>query len=378
MSVFNPREGESPYDIVKGRNPWQGGPAPTASKVDRYKNEYDTGRQAQLTQNAPPSGGTQRQKTLDWDKSFLMQRNPYAHTFNTPTRQGSAGTVSSGGTGGRGMISDVGAFEYDTMDWDKPDVEWQPFEQNYEVESFAPVGQFEAPVEAVDFREFRAPTAEEAQADPGYAFRLNEGQRALENAAAARGMLRTGNTWKDLLRYGQDVATSEYDKVYGRRRGEHDLAYQQALQANQDQYGRALGEQQLAYQQGAQTYDVNRKNVLDAYDRDFQRHQANQLGGLQATQANFGIMAGLHDRQFAAQQAKYGYDLQRATQEAAMEEAAAGRAQSASAANVGARERQYAREYNQAADEWQRNYDVWNQEHARRARAMGSMAGIPS
>ena len=41
------------------------------------------------------------------------------------------------------------------------------------------------------------------QADPGYGFRLAEGQKALERSAAARGGLLSGATGKNLLRYGQ-------------------------------------------------------------------------------------------------------------------------------------------------------------------------------
>ena len=40
--------------------------------------------------------------------------------------------------------------------------------------------------------------------DPGYQFRLNEGNKAINAAASARGNARGGATMKALTRYGQD------------------------------------------------------------------------------------------------------------------------------------------------------------------------------
>tara|TARA_R100000808_G_scaffold24612_1_gene57174 strand:+ start:6076 stop:6951 length:876 start_codon:yes stop_codon:yes gene_type:complete len=280
-----------------------------------------------------------------------MERNPYTGKWTDyrPDDPGSFGSVGTGGPGGRGMVGAVGSF-----DWTKPPA-YEQFTEQYSSPEFTPEGRFVAPNEALDFREFRAPTEEEAISSPGYQFRLAEGQRALENAAAAKGMLRTGNTWKDLLRYGQGAATSEYDKTYGRRRAEHDLAYQQARQQNQDEYSRALNEQRLAFQQGATTYGLNRQRDLDMYDRAFQRHQANQAGGLS-----------VYDRTYQGELAGYGYDLQRAMHESQLAESAAARAQSASASNMAARERAYNRAYQRAADEYRDKYEGWEADQERR------------
>lgn len=54
------------------------------------------------------------------------------------------------------------------------------------------------------------------QQDPGYQFRMNEGMKAINGAAAARGMSNSGATMKALTRYGQDYASGEYDKIYNR------------------------------------------------------------------------------------------------------------------------------------------------------------------
>jgi len=54
------------------------------------------------------------------------------------------------------------------------------------------------------------------QADPGYAFRFSQGQKALERSAAARGGLISGNTGGALQRFGQDMASQEYQNAYNR------------------------------------------------------------------------------------------------------------------------------------------------------------------
>lgn len=59
-------------------------------------------------------------------------------------------------------------------------------------------------------------TLKDFQADPGYAFRQSEGQKAIDNSAAARGSSLSGATLKALTRYGQDTASAEYQNSYNR------------------------------------------------------------------------------------------------------------------------------------------------------------------
>jgi len=54
------------------------------------------------------------------------------------------------------------------------------------------------------------------QADPGYAFRLSEGQQALDRSAAARGGLISGGALKAATRYGQDMGSQEYQNAFNR------------------------------------------------------------------------------------------------------------------------------------------------------------------
>ena len=59
-------------------------------------------------------------------------------------------------------------------------------------------------------------TMEQFQADPGYAFRLQEGLKALDRSAAARGGLLSGATLKGAQRYGQDLGSQEYTNAFNR------------------------------------------------------------------------------------------------------------------------------------------------------------------
>ena len=58
------------------------------------------------------------------------------------------------------------------------------------------------------------------QADPGYGFRFEQGQKALERSAAARGGLISGNTGGALQRFGQDMASQEYQNAFNRYQAE--------------------------------------------------------------------------------------------------------------------------------------------------------------
>jgi hypothetical protein len=52
--------------------------------------------------------------------------------------------------------------------------------------------------------------------DPGYAFRLGEGMKALERVQAARGNMLSGGAIKAGQRYAQDFASGEYGNAYNR------------------------------------------------------------------------------------------------------------------------------------------------------------------
>jgi hypothetical protein len=52
--------------------------------------------------------------------------------------------------------------------------------------------------------------------DPGYAFRLSEGNKALNASAAARGGLISGNALRAAQNYGQELGSQEYTNAFNR------------------------------------------------------------------------------------------------------------------------------------------------------------------
>ena len=109
--------------------------------------------------------------------------------------------------------------------------------------------------------EFRAPTMEEAQAAPGFQMRMEQGRKALEASAAAKGMSRSGQTYTDLMDYGQRMGELGYQDVYGRRLGEH-----------RQRRGELERDYQTGYGTARDIYGIGRQNLADLYG--YERQEA--------------------------------------------------------------------------------------------------------
>jgi len=99
---------------------------------------------------------------------------------------------------------------------------------------------------------FRAPTAEEAAANPGYKFAVDQGTQALASKAAAQGTLLSGNTGIALQQFGQNIGAQNYNDVFQRMLAEHTNAYNEynLNQANRfNRYSSLAGGGQVAAQQ---------------------------------------------------------------------------------------------------------------------------------
>ena len=59
-------------------------------------------------------------------------------------------------------------------------------------------------------------TGASLESDPGYQFGLNQGQRAIDQSAASRGILFSGKTLKDLMRFGQDYGGTKFNEGFQR------------------------------------------------------------------------------------------------------------------------------------------------------------------
>lgn len=61
--------------------------------------------------------------------------------------------------------------------------------------------------------------------DPGFQFRLDQGVKALDRAAAARGDLVSGKQLKDVVTYGQELGSQEFGNAFARTAAERDARY---------------------------------------------------------------------------------------------------------------------------------------------------------
>lgn len=91
--------------------------------------------------------------------------------------------------------------------------------------------RFNAPP-AFAYKDFAAPTAQEAEAEPGFDYALKQGVKAYENSKAYTGTYKGGATIKGINDYARNMASQNYGQVFDR---------------------------------SAQTYDRNRSNAADNY-----------------------------------------------------------------------------------------------------------------
>jgi hypothetical protein len=108
---------------------------------------------------------------------------------------------------------------------------------------------------------FKAPTNVTEQNDPGYSFRLKQGEDALAASAAAKGVLNTGGTLADTLKYGQEFASNEYANVFQRAKD----AYAPLLAEWQMKAGGAQASALAAFQQAWERYQFN---INDEFRRE--------------------------------------------------------------------------------------------------------------
>ena len=134
--------------------------------------------------------------------------------------------------------------------------------------------------------------------DPGYQYRMQEGTRALEGSAAARGGLFSGKTGKDLATFGQNLASQEYGQAYNRALQGRELqnqAYNQAFNQN-------LMNQQQGFGQALQSGQFQNQ----AYNQALQNELAQQQQGYNQlyNMAGIGQQAASQGGQFGQQAAQ--------------------------------------------------------------------------
>lgn len=100
---------------------------------------------------------------------------------------------------------------------------------------------------------FTAPTLQQAMDQPGYKFRVQQGQDSLQNWAAARGTLNDSGSAKALIDYGQNAAEQGYAGVYAQ-----DMGTWQANEADRyNAYSANEGVDERAYGMNRQTQSID-------------------------------------------------------------------------------------------------------------------------
>jgi hypothetical protein len=202
------------------------------------------------------------------------------------TGGGYAGSGAGGATGGGGAPGDGGNY-WGAGTTNNPFGPWQgrftaptpaalPDAPVFHAPNYTPPPAFDydashpaptyTPPPAFSYGDFQPPTAAEALNDPGYQFRTQQGQDALQNAAAAKGTLADSGTLKALTDYGQGAASQEYQNVWQRDLGAYTTNRGNALDTYntnyktqyQDPYTAALGQ-----------YTMGRGNALDTYNTNY-------------------------------------------------------------------------------------------------------------
>lgn len=128
---------------------------------------------------------------------------------------------------------------------------------------------------------FKAPSAEDAINSPGYQFRLGQGEQALQQSAAARGVLNTGGTLRDILGYGQNFASGEYANVYGRAADTYDRNYKSqytdpyaiAYKGAVDSFAPKMTGYTTEAAAGQRASEMGYNNAWDQYLQNFRQFQ---------------------------------------------------------------------------------------------------------
>lgn len=131
--------------------------------------------------------------------------NPTAQAWNataTPGPAATGGTTTTGGTLGDLAAPFTGTFTAPTP---------APLPTT---PTFTPPGF--TPPPAFSYKDFTAPTYDEAQNDPGFQFALDKGNQAFLNNRAAAGVAGTGGTIKDFIDYNQNAGAQQYNSVFKR------------------------------------------------------------------------------------------------------------------------------------------------------------------
>lgn len=223
----------------------------------------------------PTFGGTRPEITTEQYITGYSDRNPTSGYHSDRAERSSLNKIFGGSVQG-------GDPEYGT----RYNVGGQTFYSLEEAEAWAranPVGgtpyeKIKQPGTLADYgyQDIRFDTAEgqrnlmdEFVESPGYQFRFDEGMQAVEAGVAGRQGANSGAAMEALTRYGQGIASDEWNQYYNRRLGERD-------------FGLNFARGERAYDTGERDSQMNRLFALSGLGQGAVSQQSNaasQYGG---------------------------------------------------------------------------------------------------
>lgn len=162
-------------------------------------------------------GAGQMQTREQIYQSLLPQ---YTHTSQGINfANGIPGFAISGG-GDAGMSYDLGALERALTSGNSSVVDYNGLnaavDEAMQRQQENSLGNWEIDPNNILNQTFKAPTLEEAQQTPGYQFALQQGLKAVQNSASARGLGASGAAMRGAADYSTGLADSTYNNVFSR------------------------------------------------------------------------------------------------------------------------------------------------------------------
>jgi hypothetical protein len=213
--------------------------------------------------------------------------------------------------------------------------------------------------------------------DPGYQFRLAEGEKGIQRSAAAKSGVLSGAALKSLQRYDQGLAAQQYNDAYAQQL----QGYQtNASQYEQDQMNK-LNQQAQIYGTNFNTDQTNQNNVFNRENsvfntnqNQFNLDQANRLAQESgAYNTNFNTQQANQANQFNRESSAYNtnFNTQQANQANQFNQGL-----QAYNTNFNTDQANQQNAYNQGLQTYQTNYNQFQQEQANRYNRLANIGGL--
>lgn len=163
--------------------------------------------------------------------------------------------------------------------------EYTPYSEQYRGVEYTPYKDYQA-VEYTPYRDYQALTADTFQADPGYQFRQQEGEAALQRAAAAGGNLNSGRAAKDLASYNSGLASQEFGNAYQRNLSDYQTGFNSNLQNFQTAYDANLNDYQTGFNSNLQNFNTAYNANLQDYQTGYNTYNNDYTTGFNAFNQN--------------------------------------------------------------------------------------------